>query len=97
MNGKLQFQKCAAVGEDGSVILYGADPAGEYVVMVCQFSDLPGDMNNDGMLNALDAAAVLKYVIGMETAGNIEVSDLNGDKTINALDASAILKMAVGL
>lgn len=97
VNGELQFQKCAAVGEDGSVILYDADQAGEYVVMVCQFSDLPGDMNNDGMLNALDAAAVLKYVIGMETAGNIEVSDLNGDKTINALDASAILKMAVGL
>ena len=65
--------------------------------MVCQFSDLPGDMNNDGMLNALDAAAVLKYIVGTETAGNIEVSDLNGDKTINALDASAILKMVVGL
>lgn len=33
--------------------------------MVCAYSDLPGDMNNDGVLNALDASAVLKYIVGM--------------------------------
>ena len=60
--------------------------------MVCAYSDLPGDMNNDGVLNALDASAVLKYIFGMGTAANPEVYDLNGDNTVNALDASVILK-----
>lgn len=96
VNGELQFQKCARVGEDGSVTLPGADSQGEYVVMVCSCSDLPGDMNNDGVLNALDASAVLKYIVGTETAANTEVSDLNGDNTVNALDASVILKKVVG-
>ncbi|MBP0984843.1 MAG: Ig-like domain-containing protein [Oscillospiraceae bacterium] len=96
VNEELQFQNCARVGEDGSVTLPGADSRGEYVVMVCSCSDLPGDMNNDGVLNALDASAVLKYIVGTETAANTEVSDLNGDNTVNALDASVILKKAVG-
>ena len=96
VNGELQFQNCARVGEDGSVTLPGADSQGEYVVMVCSCSDLPGDMNNDGVLNALDASAVLKYIVGTETAANTEVSDLNGDNTVNALDASVILKKVVG-
>lgn len=96
VNGELQFQKCARVGEDGSVTLPGADSQGEYVVMVCSCSDMPGDMNNDGVLNALDASAVLKYIVGTETAANTEVSDLNGDNTVNALDASVILKKVVG-
>ena len=96
VDGELRFLKCARVGEDGSVILSGTDSQGEYIVMVCAYSDLPGDMNNDGVLNALDASAVLKYIVGMETAANPEVSDLNGDNTVNALDASVILKKAVG-
>ena len=96
VNGKPQFMKCAGVGEDGSAILSGTDSKGEYIVMVCAYSDLPGDMNNDGVLNALDASAVLKYIVGMGTAANPEVSDLNGDNTVNALDASVILKKAVG-
>ena len=96
VNGKPQFLKCSGVGEDGSAILSGTDSKGEYIVMVCAYSDLPGDMNNDGVLNALDASAVLKYIVGMGTAANPEVSDLNGDNTVNALDASVILKKAVG-
>ena len=62
VNGKPQFLKCSGVGEDGSAILSGTDSKGEYIVMVCAYSDLPGDMNNDGVLNALDASAVLKYL-----------------------------------
>lgn len=31
--------------------------------MVCEFSDRLGDMNNDSVLNALDASAILKWII----------------------------------
>ena len=65
--------------------------------MLGEFSDRPGDVNNDGVLNALDASAVLKEVVGLEAVANPIVADFNSNGTINALDASEILKKVVGL
>ncbi len=95
--GVLEFQRCVKVGNDGSAIIPGADAAGGYVVMVCGFSDLPGDMSNDGVLNAMDANAVLKDIVGLESGVNPLMADFNGDGNVNAMDASAILKRIVGL
>ena len=95
--GVLEFQRCVKVGKDGSAIIPGADAAGEYVVMVCVFSDLPGDMSNDGVLNAMDASAVLKDIVGLESGANPLMADFNGDGNVNAMDASAVLKRMVGL
>lgn len=95
--GVLEFQRCVNVGKDGSAIIPGADAAGGYVVMVYGFSDLPGDMSNDGVLNAMDASAVLKDIVGLESGVNPLVADFNGDGNVNAMDASAILKRIVGL
>ena len=44
---------------------YTPEKAGEYVVMVCAFSDLPGDADNDGVLNVLDASVILKRLVGI--------------------------------
>ena len=95
--GVLEFQRCVKVGKDGSAIIPGADAAGGYVVMVCGFSDLPGDMSNDGVLNAMDASAVLKDIVGLESGVNSLMADFNGDGNVNAMDASAVLKRIVGL
>ena len=95
--GALEFQRCVKVGKDGSAIIPGADAAGEYVVMVCVFSDLPGDMSNDGVLNAMDASAVLKDIVGLESGANPLMADFNGDGNVNAMDASVVLKRIVGL
>lgn len=94
-DGKLVFQSCVKVGENGAAVISGAVTKGEYVVMVCEFSDRPGDMNNDGVLNALDASAILKAAIGSETGINPLMADFNGDGAVNALDASAILKWII--
>ena len=91
IDGKLTFCDCFILDENGAAIVSGADAKGEYVVMVCEFSDKLGDMNNDGVLNALDAAAILKNIIG-ESGANPIMSDYNGDGAIDAFDASAILK-----
>ncbi len=95
-DNKLVFQGCVKVGGDGSAVISGMNTAGEYVVMVCEFSDLPGDLNNDGALNALDAAAILKDIVGIEKGANQLMGDFNGDGVMNALDAAAILKHIVG-
>ena len=97
VDGKLVFQGCAKVIEDGSATVSGANEKGEYIVMVCEFSDKPGDMNNDGTMNALDAAAILRRAAGMETGTNPLMADFNGDGAVNALDASAILKWLVAV
>lgn len=94
-NGKLVFHGCAKLGADGAAIIPGADSAGEYVVMVCEFSDMPGDINNDGVLNALDASAVLKCVVGISQGANHLMGDFNKDGTVNAVDASDILKWII--
>ena len=48
--------------------------------------------NNDGVLNALDAAAILKEIVGIGKRENAQMVDFNSDGVINALDASAILR-----
>ena len=96
-NGKLVFVTCAKLGANGTVMLSDVTENGNYVAMLCEFSDLNGDMNNDGILNALDAAAILKEIVGLESGKNPLMADLNGDGKVNAFDASAILKRIVGL
>lgn len=91
-DGVLQFHDCVKVGKDGSVIISGTDAAGEYVVMVCEFSDLPGDADNDGTLSALDPSAILKQIVGKAKSANSLMCDFDGNGNVNAMDASAILK-----
>ena len=55
---------------------------------------LLGDVNGDGVVNALDAAAILKAVVS-NTAIEVAVGDFNADGAVNALDAAAILKDVV--
>ena len=94
-DGKPVFQDCFAVDSDGSAVVNGVSTGGEYVVMVCEFSDLYGDANNDGTLNALDASSILKMCTGIERISNPLMGDVNGDGSVNALDASLILKMSI--
>ena len=95
VDNKLVFKCCSEVGADGSAIITGAETAGEYIVMVCKYSDIPGDADNNGELNAMDAAALLKEIIGISESTNPLMCDFNGDGTVNALDAAAILRAVV--
>ena len=97
VGGKLVFVTCAKIGADGRVILPDVTDKGNYVTMLCELSDRPGDMNNDCVMNAADAAAILKYILGHETGANPLMADLNGDSRIDSEDATEILKRIVGL
>ena len=97
VDGKLVFVACAKLGADGKVLLPGVAEKGDYIAMLCEFSNLPGDMSNDGVLNAMDASAILKDIVGLESGANPLTADFNGDGNVNAMDASAILKRIVGL
>ena len=47
VDGKLTFVICAKLGENSKVILPDVSDNGEYVAMICEFSDRLGDMDND--------------------------------------------------
>lgn len=96
-DGKAVYIGTAKISDDGKVVLTGIKDAGDYVVMICEFSDLPGDMDNDGILSAKDALAVLKHSAGAENGVNPLFADINGDGFINSKDALAILKISAGL
>ena len=93
-DGKVVYIGTAKISDDGTVVLSGIKDAGDYVAMICEFSDLPGDMDNDGILSAKDALAILKHSAGAEKGANPLFADINGDGIINSKDALAILKIS---
>ena len=58
----------------------------------------PGDVNNDGEINAADALLALKAAVGKAelTEAQSLSANVNGDARIDAADALLILQRAVG-
>ena len=56
----------------------------------------PGDVNDDGIINMLDAIAVIKYYAKWDGYGEdaliLDAADVNNDQIVNMLDAIAIIK-----
>ena len=94
-DGRAEFVSTAKIAENGCVTLPGAAAKGEYVIMLCDYSDLLGDANNDGVVNALDVAAILKDIVEIARCANPQMGDYNTSGRMNALDAAEILKRIV--
>ena len=68
---------------------------GDYVLMYDTRTMLPGDADNSTTIDARDASAILKMVVGIMEID--DTCDFNGDGFVNAMDSSAILRSVVGL
>lgn len=97
VDGKLVFQTCVKLAEDGTAVVPGMSAPGEYAVMVCRYSDRQGDFDNNGILDIYDAVALLRYSVGLDSGENLQLIDLNGDGLVNCADASTVLRWLVGL
>ena len=97
IDGKLVFQTCVKLAEDGTAVIPGMSAPGEYAVMVCRYSDRQGDFDNNGILDIYDAVALLRYSVGLDSGENLQLIDLNGDGMVNCADASTVLRWLVGL
>lgn len=86
----------APIGADNTAVI-PVSSGGEFIAMTCEFSDILGDADNDGVMNAKDAAHMLRYSVGLCELGNSERADVNHDGTVDANDAAAILRSIVGL
>jgi|GEM_PF-277219 len=58
---------------------------------------LMGDMDNDGVINATDALAVMRYAMGIGSLERVANADVNGDGVVNMQDALLILRYAMQL
>lgn len=82
------------INESGKAGLYASLKEGSFKNLIITDSFVKGG-NNVGVLNALDASAVLKSVIGISQGANPLMGDFNNDGTVNAIDASDILKWII--
>lgn len=90
------FVDAAPIDADGNAFLDNAYTKDSYIVMIDALSDMPGDADNNGEFNALDASAVIKHAAGTGTAANTAMADFNGDGRLDALDAAEMLRKIVG-
>lgn len=96
VDGKLVFQTCIKLAEDGTAVVPGMSAPGEYAVMVCRYSDRQATLTTTAFLT-YDAVALLRYSVGLESGENLQLIDLNGDGMVNCADASMVLRWVVGL
>lgn len=57
-----------------------------------------GDINSDGKINAIDAAAIKMHILKERTleGDKFKAADINGDEKINAIDAAAVKMHILG-
>ncbi len=56
----------------------------------------PGDINNDGQIDAIDLLLLKKYLLGLEAIENTELADLDSNGEVNAIDFSMLKKYLLG-
>jgi PKD repeat protein len=61
-------------------------------------SSMPGDVNNDSVLNVLDIVLVANFILGSDTPSATEFSaaDLNSDGILNILDVVTLTNLILG-
>ena len=98
VNGDGVFEVITGTAADGLCSEVGGkgDPL---TLAITAFDVLLGDINDDGYVDNLDAANVLKYDAGITnlSAEKVAKGDVNGDGVLDNLDATMILKIDAGL
>lgn len=93
--GELEFESTSKISTSTGIATLIPTAGGEYVVMLDTQTRLPGDADNSTTIDARDAAAILKVVVGSLELD--ETWDYNGDGFVNAIDCAMILKAVVGM
>ena len=81
----LGFETSASLGAANNTLLY-IDNVRLYV--------LNGDADGNGLVDSKDIDALVKHIIGQETANfNPDAADINGDRQIDIADIAALIKI----
>lgn len=61
-------------------------------------ANVKNDVNNDGLVDALDVVHIVKYVQGQTISGfKVEKADINNDNVVDFEDATALSKLISGI
>ena len=59
---------------------------------------IPNDVNNDGLVDALDVVHIVKYVNNKPLTGfKVEKADINNDGKVDLEDANSLSKLVTGI
>lgn len=83
----------ARIGSSGEV-QFVPDISGDYVVFVDKSTSVVGDLDNNLLVNALDASVLMRALVYASVPDDVKY-DVNGDGFVNALDAAEILRRSV--
>ncbi len=97
-NTTLRFDVDKATRADGSlVIINGASVSARRIAgSETNSSRTPGDANEDGIVDIVDAMIILRYDCGWDVSVNIGNSDVNADDIVDIVDAMIILRYDCG-
>ena len=95
LNSDSQLFVAAAEATTGKV-LYGD---GAKLALAIRGDGVVGDVNGDGGIDSLDAAAILQYDAGLKSLDSKQkaAADVNGDGYADALDSARILQYDAGI
>ena len=91
VDGKLIFVDCIKLDAKGNAKLLEISDAGDYVILMGQYSMLLHDVNNDGDIDTEDVTALLYDIVQLQPAANPNMRDVTENGMINAHDAAALL------
>ena len=97
VDGKLVFVSCGKIAANGKAVMSNVSEKGDYIAMICEYSDLQGDVNNDGIVNPKDSTSSLSHFLEIEKCKNQLVADMNRDNFINPKDSYLILQRYLGI
>ena len=97
VDGKLVFVSCGKIAANGKAVMSNVSEKGDYIAMICEYSDLMGDVNNDGIVNPKDSTSSLSHFLEIEKCKNQLVADMNRDNFINPKDSYLILQRYLGI
>ena len=98
-DGSVEFKKVYPRElTDSMIVIAGTGVPAQIIATVSVGSSfLLGDLNNDGVVSALDATCILDLIAGGSATDQQKlVGDFNRDGVFSALDATAILDFLVG-
>lgn len=85
--GKAAFKNCTGLDTLNSYQAAAQPPV---------LTRIPGDANDSGKVDIMDALLTLQYSVGHSVTINLENANCNGDASANILDALLILQYSVG-
>lgn len=60
--------------------------------------ELPGDANNDGVVNVFDVTAMVNYILGSPSDNFVfDAADVNGDGIVNVFDVTKVVNIILGV